>query len=131
MTDVAERGDAAAKAPVSEKPLFRTGRGSPRPFGAWRTPDGVNFALFSRNARSVHLVLFLEGREQPFCEIPLDPVRNKTGDVWHVFVFGLPAAMLYGYRVDGPFAPKAGHRFNPKVVLIDPTARSLSGGQPE
>ncbi len=55
------------------------------------------------------------------------PLSNKTGDVWHVFVHGLPADTLYGYRVSGPFAPKSGHRFDPSVVLLDPYARAVSG----
>jgi glycogen operon protein len=91
---------------------------------------GVNFAVFSRHAQSVILVLFRDGSDTPFAEIPLDPQLNKTGDVWHIFVARVPAGTLYGYRVDGPFAPKKGHRFNPRVILLDPYARALSGGHP-
>jgi glycogen operon protein len=58
---------------------------------------------------------------------PLDPTRNKTGDVWHVFVHGLAPDTLYGYRVHGPLSPTAGHRFNPKAVVLDPYARTISG----
>ena len=103
--------------------LFKTSRGHCRPFGASLRPGGVNFAVFSRHAHSVHLVLFKEGREEPIAEIPLDPVIHKTGDVWHIFVHGLPPDILYGYRVNGPFAPKAGHRFNPRQIVLDPYAR--------
>src|SRR4051812_11597920 len=96
---------------------FMVSRGQCRPFGATPKANGVNFAVFSRHARSVALVLFMEGREEPLVEIPLDPTINKTGDVWHVFVHNFPPDLLYGYRVDGPFAPEKGHRFNPRVVL--------------
>ncbi|HXG11667.1 MAG TPA: glycogen debranching protein GlgX [Gemmataceae bacterium] len=106
----------------------RTARGRPVPFGASQRQGGINFAVFSRHAQSVHLVLFKEGYEEPVAEIPLDPVVNKTGDVWHILVFGLPPDILYGYRVDGVFNPRLGHRFNPDVVLLDPYARALSGG---
>ena len=34
----------------------------------------------------------------------------------------------YGYRVDGPWEPEAGHRFNRAKLLIDPYARALTGG---
>jgi glycogen operon protein len=34
---------------------------------------------------------------------------------------------LYGYRVDGPYEPMSGHRFNPKKLLIDPYAKAVSG----
>lgn len=32
---------------------------------------------------------------------------------------------LYGYRVSGPYAPHAGHRFNPNKVVLDPYAKSI------
>lgn len=106
---------------------FSTRRGSCRPFGATLQADGVNFALFSRHAQAISLVLFREGREEPFAEIPLDPAVHKTGDVWHIFVRGLSPDFLYGYCVHGPSAPKSGHRFNSSVVVLDPYARALSG----
>lgn len=106
---------------------FMVSRGQCRPFGATQKTTGVNFAVFSRHARSVALVLFMEGREEPLVEIPLDPTINKTGDVWHIFVHHFQPDLLYGFRVDGPFVPEKGHRFNPQVVLIDPHARALSG----
>jgi isoamylase len=34
---------------------------------------------------------------------------------------------LYGYRVDGPYEPEQGHRFNPNKLLIDPYAKAVSG----
>jgi glycogen operon protein len=110
------------------KGAFATARGICRPFGATARGTGVNFAVFSRHADSVHLVLFKEGQEDPLIEIPLDPAINKTGDVWHIFVYGLTPDILYGYRVQGPFAPKAGHRFDPKAIVLDPYARAISGG---
>src|SRR5262249_40899512 len=88
----------------------------------------VNFALFSRHAQAVCLVLFEDDREEPLVEIPLDPSGNKTGDVWHILVHGLPTDIRYGYRVDGPFAPRTGHRFNPRAILLDPYAPAISDG---
>ncbi len=108
---------------------FATVRGHCRPFGATPTPEGINFAVFSRHAQQVELVLFKEGREKPVAEIPLDPNYNRTGDVWHILVQGLPFDILYGYRVHGPSAPKSGHRFEPKAILLDPYALAISGGQ--
>jgi glycogen operon protein len=113
---------------VAAAPVFVASRGHCRPFGATPRPGGVNFAVFSRHAHHVDLVLFRDGREEPVAEIILDPAVNRTGDVWHVFVHNLPADYLYGYRVHGPFSPKAGHRFNPKAVVLDPYAPALSGG---
>jgi isoamylase len=110
-------------------PIFTTARGHCRPFGATVEPSGVNFAVFSRHAERVDLLLYSEGRQEPIAEIALDPSANKTGDVWHVFVADLPLDVLYAYRVHGPLQPQKGHRFDPKQIVLDPYARALSGGQ--
>src|SRR5262245_11297345 len=90
-------------------------RGTCRPLGATVRGDGVNFAVFSRHAQAVHLVLFEEGHDEPFAEVPLE---HRTGDVWHAFVHQLKPGVVYGYRVQGPFAPRAGHRFNSRAILL-------------
>src|SRR4029079_14161359 len=107
---------------------FVTDRGQPRPFGATPRSRGVNFAVFSRHATSVQLLLFQPGVEEPFAEIPLGPGLHKTGDIWHIFVMNVKPDMLYAYRMNGVFAPKAGHRFDPKAMVLDPYARAISGG---
>ena len=53
-----------------------TSRGFCRPLGATVRADGVNFAVFTRHATWVHLLLFEEGQEQPFAEVPLDGKKN-------------------------------------------------------
>ena len=59
--------------PVSVKKAprgaFATSRGHCRPFGATQWPGGVNFAVFSRHAEGVDLVLFKDGQEAPLAEI--------------------------------------------------------------
>jgi glycogen operon protein len=51
-----------------------------------------------------------------------------VGDVFGMIVFDLDAENIeYGFRMDGPFAPDRGHRFDAKRVLLDPVARSVSG----
>ncbi|HVS34175.1 MAG TPA: glycogen debranching protein GlgX [Gemmataceae bacterium] len=117
---------AAVAAPP--RPTFTASRGQCRPFGPTPGPDGVNFAVFSRHAEAVSLVLFRDGHDEPLAEIALDPALNKTGDVWHVFVHGFTPDLQYGYRVRGPFNPKAGHRFHPQAVLLDPYAPAVAGG---
>jgi glycogen operon protein len=112
-----------------ERVAFTTARGHCLPFGATLLPGGVNFAVFSRHAQLVHLLLFKEGQDEPIAEIPLEEGVHRTGDVWHVFVHGVTANHLYAYRVQGPAMPRAGHRFSQAVVL-DPYARAISGGHP-
>ncbi len=98
--------------------------GSPEPLGATWDGDGVNFALFSQNATRVDVSLFDEPRGRETARITL---REVTRNVWHGYVGGLRPGQLYGYRVDGPYAPREGHRFNPAKLLVDPYARALAG----
>jgi len=101
--------------------------GKPLPHGAQIHDGGVNFSLFSRHATAVVLALYSEpGAGEPYAEIRLDPHKNRTGDVWHCLVRGLGAGALYLYRVDGPYIPEKGFRFNPYKLLIDPYAKALT-----
>ena len=89
--------------------------------------NGVNFAFFSRHATRVRLELFDHTEDAKAARvIDLDPVRNRTGDVWHVWVEGIRPGQLYAYRVDGPYQPRDGHRFNFNKLLIDPFATAIS-----
>ena len=101
--------------------------GSPLPLGTQERGGGVNFAIFSRNASRVRLELFDHPEDAaPARAIDLDSARNRTGDVWHVWVEGIRPGQLYAYRVDGPYQPSAGHRFNFNRLLLDPTATAIS-----
>jgi len=101
--------------------------GAPLPLGARRRGSGVNFALLSRHATGVRLDLFARHEDTaPARTIILDPLRNKTGDIWHVWLEGIEAGQLYGYRVAGPAAPDRGHRFNPNKLLVDPYATAIA-----
>jgi isoamylase len=105
---------------------LRTSRGRSLPLGATALVEGVNFALLCRHGTRAWLVLYpLDGGE-PLAELALDPSRNRTGYHWHVQVHGLPPAFRYGWRVAGPNV--GGNRFDPRKVLLDPAATSLSEG---
>ena len=56
--------------------------------------------------------------------ISIDPAINRTYHYWHVFVPGVKAGQIYGYRAKGAFDPRSGMRFDPAKVLLDPYARS-------
>jgi isoamylase len=103
--------------------------GNPLPIGgAHQQGEGVNFVLFSRHATGVRLEFYVNPDDaSPSRIIDLDPVRHRTGDVWHVWVRGIPPGQLYGYRVAGPYRPEEGHRFNPHKLLLDPYARAIAG----
>ncbi len=89
--------------------------------------NGVNFSVFTRHGKGVILELFKDGGDaESFSSYSLDPAVNRTGDLWHVFVEGLSAEALYLYRVDGPFRPNEGMRFNVNRYLLDPYAKALT-----
>ena len=115
---------------VNMKTDIRTEPGLPQPKGTSFHLDGVNFALFSRHATSVSLVIAVQdemGKDEQTIELVLDPHLNKTGDIWHVLVSHLPKHFKYGYRVDGPFDPKGkGHCYENQLVMIDPYARMIT-----
>ena len=89
------------------------------------TAQGINFALFARHADAVSLVIMVDDVPGPI-EISFDPAVNKTGDVWHMLVCGLPAPIRYGYRVHGVADPEgSGHAYDATKILLDPYAREL------
>ena len=104
---------------------IRTRPGRPYPLGATWDGAGVNFALFSEHATGVELCLFDAGN--PGRETHRIPIRERTDQIWHVYLPEARPELLYGYRVDGPWQPRAGHRFNPAKVLIDPYAKAIAG----
>ena len=101
--------------------------GSPLPLGTLETGGGANFAIFSRYANRVRLEFFDHPEDaMPARVIDLDPVRNRTGDVWHVWVKGLGSGQLYAYRMDGPYEPSKGQPYNFNRLLLDPFANAIS-----
>jgi glycogen operon protein len=46
--------------------------------------------------------------------------------VWHAYLPDVRPGQIYAYRVHGPYDPRAGHRFNPHKVVIDPYARAVA-----
>ena len=102
---------------------LRVRPGSPYPLGATWDGVGVNFALFSEHATRVELCLF----DSPDAEVEslTIPLPEQTDMVWHGYLPDVHPGQLYGYRVHGPFAPHAGHRFNPNKLVLDPYARVI------
>ncbi len=90
--------------------------------GAMPGKDGVTFAVFSRNGQTVHLCLFDDTGAQETARLAL-PCR--TGDVHHGLLSGAAPGLRYGLRVDGPWQPEQGHRFDTTKLLIDPYATQI------
>ncbi len=102
---------------------IRVWRGDCYPLGATWTGKGVNFALFSENATGVELCLF-DRVDAP--EVARVRLRDRDDHVWHAFLPDARPGQLYGYRVEGPYEPARGHRFNPNKVLLDPYAKAIA-----
>jgi glycogen operon protein len=98
--------------------------GAPAPLGAQVADNGINFALHAPSAERVELCLFDPASHAQIRRVEL-PAR--TSGIWHGFLPGTKAGLLYGYRVHGPYAPEQGLRFNANKLLIDPYARALAG----
>jgi glycogen operon protein len=97
--------------------------GKPYPLGATPTSQGTNFALYSENATAVHVCFFDEEGNQIDCI----QLRERTAFVWHGLVRNVVPGQRYGYRVEGPWEPEKGFRFNPAKLLVDPYAKALAG----
>ncbi len=102
---------------MAEKTRIR--EGSPFPRGATWDGKGTNFALFSANATKVEVCIFGPDGETEQARIQLP---EYTDQIWHGYVPDITPGTIYGYRVHGPYAPEAGHRFNPNKLLLDPYA---------
>ncbi len=96
------------------------------PLGATVSPGGVNFSIYSRSATGIDLLLFDDKDDGRAARvIPIDPDAGRTYHYWHVFVPGLQAGQIYGFRAHGPFDPASGLRFDPSKVLLDPYGKSV------
>jgi glycogen operon protein len=98
--------------------------GKPWPLGATWDGLGVNFAVFSANATRIELCLFDPSGRREVTRLDLP---ECTDEIWHGYLPDGKPGLLYGYRAHGPYEPRAGHRFNPHKLLLDPYAHELQG----
>ncbi len=102
----------------------RVREGRPYPLGATWDGKGVNFALFSAHATKVELCLFNHFSEK---EVERIELPEFTDEVWHGYLPDARPGTIYAYRVHGPYDPRAGHRFNPNKLVLDPYAKAIEG----
>ena len=98
------------------------GPGRAEPLGVTPVEGGINVAIFSAHAEEIVVCLYgADGQaEQSRFVLP-----ERTGDVFHGFIPGVPPGTRYGLRARGPWEPWNGHRFNDAKLLIDPHAVAL------
>ncbi|WP_436714448.1 isoamylase [Roseiconus lacunae] len=111
---------------------WTTQEGSPFPLGVSfvEVDDAFNFAIYSKHADRVTLLLFTEDDLQtPSFRLEFDYLCNKSGSVWHCRVSRKDAngAAYYGYQIDGPPPGEAFafHRFDHEKLLLDPYAHAV------
>ncbi|MFZ3210982.1 MAG: glycogen debranching protein GlgX [Terriglobales bacterium] len=118
---------SSARQGLGEKPLSAPTTGRSFPIGATLVAGGANFSIFSRSAASIELLFFDRVDDaRPSRVIPIDPLANRTYHYWHVFVPGVQAGQIYGFRACGPFEPHRGLRFDPSKLLLDPYGRAIA-----
>lgn len=99
--------------------------GNSYPLGATWDGEGVNFSLYADNATGVDLCLFKTKEDKKeYLRIPL---TERSHQIWHIYIPDIGPGQLYGYRVNGPYDPTNGHRFNHNKLLIDPYAKAIAG----
>src|SRR5271154_2878973 len=87
-----------------------------------------NFALYASDATVVSLLVYGDGDfVDPIRSFTFDFPAHKTSRVWHMLVPAaeIEGAKYYAYKVDGPFGPGLGERFDRGKVLLDPYARGI------
>jgi glycogen debranching enzyme GlgX len=92
------------------------------PLGATWSPESTNFAVYAPNATECWLCVFddedVETRHQ---------LTEQSLGIWHGALPDIAPGTRYGYRVDGPWDPARGYRFNPHKLLLDPYALATAG----
>ncbi len=92
------------------------------PLGATWSAESTNFAVHAPRATRAWVCLFDdEGRETRH------ELSQRTLGTWHGAIPDVHPGTPYGFRLDGPWNPTAGLRFNPTKLLLDPYARAVSG----
>src|SRR5215831_13645342 len=116
-----------AKHAIDAPPRPPHGRGNSSPLGATLCNGGANFSVFAKHSTAAQLLLFDAADDpEPSRVIDLDPYEHRTYHYWHVFVPGVRAGQIYGYRVSGPIDPAKGLRFDPRKVLLDPYGKCIA-----
>ncbi|MBV9382856.1 MAG: glycogen debranching protein GlgX [Streptosporangiaceae bacterium] len=96
--------------------------GDPYPLGATWDGWGTNFALFSEVAERAELCLFDENGAESRVDL-----TEVDAFVWHCYLPSVGPGQRYGYRVHGPYDPRAGLRCSPSKLLLDPYGKAVEG----
>lgn len=100
--------------------------GVPYPLGAIPSGKGINFALHAPKAEEVRLVLYQCGQDAVLGSFNLDPVKNKSFDIWCIAFEGLPESFDYCWFLKGNSTDPRDIPYDPERPVLDPFARHLN-----
>jgi glycogen debranching enzyme GlgX/4-alpha-glucanotransferase len=86
------------------------------------TADGAEIGVYSENAKQVFVCLYNEAGDEEVGRFAL--AADGSGGHWAALP-GLKEGQRYGLRVDGPYEPWRGHRFDVTKLLVDPYASRI------
>lgn len=101
-----------------------TSSGKPIPYGVHSMNDFINFSIYSSQATQVVLQIYNIPNKNILHEIKLDPLVNKTGDIWHISIQGIPEEFAYAYWIQSHDYPES---IKNKIIVSDPYAKMLVG----
>lgn len=97
--------------------------GMPAPLGITFFTNSCNFALYAAGASQVTLLLYKPAADKPYHEVPFDAKINKTGNIWHIELGGIPEGLEYAYLID----KTDGNTVH--MLAIDPYARAIASAE--
>lgn len=97
--------------------MFKVDYGTPT-LGATVIENGINFAIYCKNKKRVILKIYNSASDvEPTSTYTLCYKKNRTGDIWHIFLIGAKAGILYSWSIDG------------SPDILDPYALSYSNNK--
>ncbi|CAB4726030.1 unannotated protein [freshwater metagenome] len=96
------------------------------PLGATWSPASTNFAVYAPAGTEAWVCLF-EDDEDGIEQERRFRLTERSQGIFHGALPAIAPGTRYGYRVDGPWAPQEGLRFNPNKLLLDPYTQAVSG----
>lgn len=107
--------------------IYKAHPGRSYPLGASLSATGVNFAIYSKRASYLELLLFdSEDSPLPSHTYKLN-ATNRTANYWHIFLEGLKAKQVYAWRAFGDIEAENQQLFDHDKVLLDPYSRAIVG----
>jgi glycogen debranching enzyme GlgX len=92
------------------------------PLGATWSAESTNFAVYAPAGTAAWVCLFDDDGGETRHQL-----TERSLGIWHGAIPGVAPGTRYGYRVDGPWRPAEGLRYNPHKLLLDPYGQAVSG----